>query len=98
MKGHIEDVWVSDSVRENIDKLILIGESAQDKEFVDVVKEKIGGLQHGEMPEVLVEDPVFSASKGAAQIHLRDCYERLGTERLSGDDQAGSSLLIQGDP
>ncbi|KAL9115234.1 MAG: hypothetical protein Q9227_001028 [Pyrenula ochraceoflavens] len=90
---YIQYIWQSDHAREDVQKVILIGESATDEHFHFVVKETIESLQE-ETPEILVEDPTFVASRGAAQLHLRLKYEELSENCWL---EAMPGLVNQGD-
>ncbi|KAL9110138.1 MAG: hypothetical protein Q9227_005332 [Pyrenula ochraceoflavens] len=99
IRDHIVAVWVSDIKKQNIDKLILIGESAGDVEFVRNVVEQLKTLQHGEVPEILMDDAVFATSKGAAQILLRDKLLRMlpRDSHEGGQGHVSQELAKQGD-
>ena len=55
----------------HVDRVILIGESSSNQNFLDVVRDSMSRLQSDDLPSISLYDPLYVAAQGAAVFAKR---------------------------
>lgn len=74
LRDRIRELTIKEFDHRRITKVLLFGESALDATFLKVLEESIASLQD-DIPEIVKDDPVFAAAKGAAEFAKRSPYK-----------------------